>query len=450
MAKFWVFTACMSGLPLATRLKEEGNQVTLVMLRPEEKKGKWTPPKDAKEAKKQQERIDYLNKCGNGLVDKMWAAQAITKIRKNDYVIFDQLWGFNYGEALYRNGYKVLGGTKVGHTLESERQKTLNLLKKVGFDLPEQKKFGPKSSEAAIKFLESVNDEKLYVLKHDDGNVVTQCAEDTNDEIINKIQSEKSDIDSDGFLLQERVKGIEYNIETYYCKGSPVFCNIDLEQKQKYNSSSTVQVGCSNDLVWVLPLNHQLRELCNKPLDAFAKDYIHTGMLDVSVIHDHKENKIYALEVCGVRFGYNQIFTLFELLKVPMGKFFADFLDEKYSGDVKDKIFESEYSASLRVFNDGNSADNPISFPKEEEKHYWLWDVAKVGGKLLTVGGPDGESPGIITAHADSPEGAFAKIRELYDVMHLSTLWCNDQYQDDEDVGSVLYRFHSLRKLKFI
>ena len=228
------------------------------------------------------------------------------------------------------------------------------------------------------------------------------------------------------------------------------FANIDIEEKLKYNSSSQVQVGCSYDLVWVLPLDHPLRERLNKPFDKFASERIGTGIFDISVIHNPKEDKLYPLEVCGSRFGYNQIYTLMELLKIPVSEYLMGLLDGKFSGDVASKIFEEAYGGSLRIFNDGSVSDSPMSYPQNKREHYWLWDVYQRGGKLYTTGGALGDSPGIITAHADTPEGAYAKIRELYNAFSLPTLWARDDYQQDKEVNSPLYRFHLMKKLKLI
>lgn len=451
MSKPWyIFTSDHSGLAIATHLQDEGEDVTLVLIHPTRKKDKLELPKTDKEKKEVRESVAYLSKNGNGLIKKMWANDAMAKIKKGDYVLFDQIWGFTYGDALYKRGVKVLGGSKIGYTLESERKQTLKLLESMGYALPFQKDFGPNSSDKAIKFLESVNNEMLFVLKSDNGSVTTCVADYNNEELIQKLTAEKAEIDSDGLVLQEKKLGIEYNIESYYCNGSPIFCNIDLEEKRKFNNTSKQQIGCSYDLVWTLPLDHQLRERINKPFDKFAAKYIGIGMLDLSVIHVPKENKDYALEVCGVRFGYNQIYSLLNLLNIPIAEFFRSLLDGNYKGDIASKIFKPEFSASLRLLNNGAKSNSPIMYPKELRNKYWIWDNYMKGGKLYTTGGEEGEQVGIITDNADTPEGAFAKVRELYNKFYLSTLWARDDYQDDETITLPLARYHELRRLKLI
>ncbi len=78
MARFWMFTADHSGLPLAIRLAEESHNVTLALIRPEERTGRWEKPKDQKDVKTNEERLEYLVKNGKGLVPHVWASDAIT------------------------------------------------------------------------------------------------------------------------------------------------------------------------------------------------------------------------------------------------------------------------------------------------------------------------------------------------------------------------------------
>jgi hypothetical protein len=232
--------------------------------------------------------------------------------------------------------------------------------------------------------------------------------------------------------------------------GKPIMCQINLEEKRKFNNTSKQQIGCSYDLVWTLPIDHQLRELINEPLDAFAKKYFSTGLIDLSVIHAPKDKKVYALECCGSRFGYNQLYTSLCLLNIPIGEFFKLFMDGKYNGDIGTKVFKQEFAASLRVLNDGGVSDSPIIYPKELKDKYWFWDCWKKNGKLLTTGGKHGEEMAIITDHADTPEGAFSKVRELYNQMYMTSLWARDDYQDDETITLPLARYHELKKLGFL
>ena len=93
MSKPWyIFTSDHSGLAIATHLQDEGEDVTLVLIHPTRKKDKLELPKTDKEKKEVRESVAYLSKNGNGLIKKMWANDAMAKIKKGDYVLFDQIW----------------------------------------------------------------------------------------------------------------------------------------------------------------------------------------------------------------------------------------------------------------------------------------------------------------------------------------------------------------------
>ncbi len=448
--RFWIWTSDHSGLPLATRLKEEGNDVTMVLLRPEERCGKWEAPKTSEETKKNIERVKYLNKNGNGLVEKIWAPEAMKRIRNGDYVIFDQIYGWQYGDELHKRRAKVLGGASVGFTLETERRDTLAMLKKLGMDVPLQKYFGPKSAQKGVEFLNNSKDEMLFVFKSDNPKVQTQVAYDTNDELIQKLEAESKDIDGDGFLLQQKVEGCEFAVETWYSNGKPIFANIDIEAKKKYNEMSECQTGCAFGLTWPIPVDHPLRERVNAPLDNFAAKFIGTGLLDLSVIYDDKEEKMWALEMCGSRLSYNAFYATMALLNIPLGEFFANYLDGKYTSDIGQELFEDRFAASLRVFNDDKAPDQRIEIPKELRHNFWLWDCYKKGGELFTTGTDLGESLGIITATGENPEGAFAEIRKLFHKLHMSTKFARDDFDEEDSPGLVLNRFHRMQRLKLL
>ena len=446
----YVWTSDHSGLSIASHVIDQGDRATLVLIPPDRKNGKVESPKTPEERKCHAEKINYLNKNGRGIVPKIWADEAMRTIKAGDYAYFDQIYGWQYGDALYKRGSKVLGGTKFGFLLETERRKTLNILKSLGYDMPETKYFGPNSSKAAIDFLKNVKDEMLFCFKSDAPGVVTQVSHDSNEELIKKITAESKAIDADGCMFQQKIEGIEFNVETWYSNGNPILANVDIEIKRKYNEMSEVQTGCVADCVWVIPVDHPLRVRVNGPHDAFAKKYIGTGRLDLSVIYDPHHEKMYPLEVCGDRPGYNQVLTLMEQMSIPIGQFHRDFLDGKYTGDIGSKCFKPGYGVSLRVFNDCSSKDQRIDFPPELREHYWLWDCHRKGKDLMTTGGEYGESVGVITASGENPESAFAQLRKYYFKLNLTTKWCRDRFDEDDDKNLPLARFHEMERLGLI
>jgi hypothetical protein len=453
MKSFIFFTSDHSELALAIRVKYEGYKVKLAMIKPWEKTGKIVPARDAKEAKEWAKRMKYLDKNGSGLVEKVWASDVVKTAHKGDgvYYIFGQIYGSQYAEALRRKGCKVLGGLKIGYELETNRDDTLALLKGFGLDLPEQEEFGKGSAKKAIDFLKKAQDKILYVLKSDNPSVVTQVACDSNDELIAKLEAEGKLIDTAPILLQQKVEGVEIACETWMYNGEPLFGSIDIEEKRKYNSASEVQTGCSWDIVWPVPLDNPIRERMNAPMDKWAAKNIVTGLYDLSAIYDHKEDKYYALEVCGNRFGYNSVFTLLSLLRGDLGEFLSDYLDGKLHKDSLDSIFMQGYGTSVRIFNDEIKPDQIIDFPPEMMPNVWLWDCYEKNDQLMTVGEEStAEATAIITAQGENPEGSFENLRKNASSFHLATKWYRSDFQDDDEQELPLSRFHQLEKLKLI
>ena len=57
------------------------------------------------------------------------------------------------------------------------------------------------------------------------------------------------------------------------------------------------------------------------------------------------------------------------------------------------------------------------------------------------------KSTGILTAKSETPEGAFAKVREYFDKFHMPTKWARSDFQLVEP-DLPLWRYRQLRKLK--
>ena len=361
--RFFVWTADHSGLPLALRLQDEGHKSTMALIKPQYRNGRLEAPKNPQERKQNADKIEYLNKNGTGLINKVWADEAMRRIHSGDLCIFDQIYGWQYGDALWKRGIKVMGGSKIGFTLETERQKTLKMFESLGYDIPEQKFFGPGSSQAAVKFLKGAKD-MLFVLKSDNPKVVTQVARDSNDELIQKLNAERRQIDGDGFMLQEKKEGIEFAVQSLYCNGKPILSNIDIEAKGKYNDMSEVQTGCSFGITFPISSDHSLRKRVLGPLDTFVAKYIGTGFMDLSVIYDPAEDKMYPLEPCGSRPAYNDFYAMMAQCRWPLGELFTKLLNGEIKNDLSESVFGSPgFGVSLRVFNDSNTMDQPITYP---------------------------------------------------------------------------------------
>ena len=165
------------------------------------------------------------------------------------------------------------------------------------------------------------------------------------------------------FVLQERKKGIEINVEMWLFEGKPFFAHANFESKRKYNGDWGKMIGCSQDIEFIIPIDARiLRDTIHKliKLPEF-KDY--TGFVDLNLIV--ADNEYFFLEFCA-RFGYNSHPNLFLTLAIqPL----SVILSKMLLGDVKDfySLFRAGFGASITMWIDDPVAGLPLIFGEGEE-----------------------------------------------------------------------------------
>jgi len=304
--KFIIATADYSGYGFTKIITEEGYDALLAFKYLDE-----AEPKD----------IEVYEKIGEGVIEKVPLDDLMDKRYqfRDWYWIFDQNYLPEESEKLKKEGFKVLGGGKLSHQLENDRKLGADVVKKYGFALPETKEFS--SIEEGLAFLDE-NPEKAYVYKPDGRTEAhttyvpdNEDDEEAHEELYRYMESLTED---ETYILQERVKGVEANIEVWFYKGKPYFALCDLESKRKYSKDEGELVGCAQDIVFTIPLNCKLVSETIGKLFPFYESFKYTGFSDATVIiSDHK---IYFLEFCN-RFGYNCHPNLFLNLAIdPLGE----------------------------------------------------------------------------------------------------------------------------------
>ncbi|MCX8125558.1 MAG: hypothetical protein N3E40_00235, partial [Dehalococcoidia bacterium] len=239
-------------------------------------------------------------------------------------------------------------------------------------------------------------------------------------------------------------------VETWYCGGNPVLSVLDLELKKKYNELSDVQTGCSADLIWLIEVDGALRSRFNGPLDEVARYYIRTGLLDVSVIYDSKEDKAWVLECCGSRFAYNCFYTMLTLLDWPVSDFLSSLMCESLTPTSARRMFDQRnvYGASVRVFNDDKAKDVPVIWCQHPLTDFYPWDCRLDNeGCMVTCGD---ESVGILAGKGDTPESALARVKEVYHKLHMPTKWVRADFDEDASPRHLLSRFRELKRLGWV
>lgn len=343
-----------------------------------------------------------LKLVGKGLVpreelDVVWKNR---KQYKDSYWIFDGNHYFEEGEALRKEGFQhVWGGLELSDKMEHDRDFGVQLVKKAGMLSPETVDF--KTVEDGLKFLDE-NEEKAYVFKPNDqahgwDTYVPDSEKDknANNELHAYLESLPTG-NSGGYILQERIKGIETNFEVWLYKGKPYAAFCDLECKKKNNDDFGGLCGGAQDIGFMMPLNSKgIASTVGKliTLPEF-KDY--TGFVDMNVIVSDNTN--YFLEFCA-RMGYPAHVSLFHALaKSPVPEIFSAMMD----GTVTDfyKHFKYGFCAGITLYNDKPRKGLPIYIPEDLEEKFYAFDSFSRGELALMAGSC--QEVGVVTGHGFS------------------------------------------------
>lgn len=369
--KFIFVSKDYSGLGYAKKLVDEGEEVlfaTRLDLEDPEM------PSGAK--------LVGLNVVERMDLDALWL---VRDKYKKAYWIFDQNHYPSEGEKLRKEGFaRVFGGQKLTYDMEHDRELGVRMVKKAGLKSPETFEF--KEAIQGIEHLDA-NPDKAYVFKpNEDGKGWETFVPDSekddraNSELHTYLESLPKN-NTGGFILQERIKGVEANFELWLYEGKPYFACCDLECKKRNNDDLGGLCGGSQDIAFAIPLKSKaILETVDKLLPQF-KDY--TGFLDMNVII--ADNGPYFLEFCA-RFGYPEHVSLFYgLAKQPLGDILAHMID---GTDLENfyNNFKYGFGAGLTMYNASPRKGLPLDIPEDIDKHFYPFDMYK-RGKLALTGG---------------------------------------------------------------
>lgn len=380
--KWIVVTPDFSGLGWAKMISDEGQEVILA-----------TRPKD------EEDNLDAFETVGDGIADKM-DFDDVMKNREDykDYgFIFDGNHNSEDADKLRAEGFTVIGGHKFTDWLEHNREYGLSIVEKAGLATPPSFEF--KDVKKGIDFLEK-NEEKSYVFKPDEPDNeawVTTTPDNDNDPKANEEMRRFLESQQEGkgkYILQERKKGVEINVEMWLHEGEPYFAHANFECKRKDNRDLGRMIGCAQDIEFIVPLDCKImRETLHK-LISQPEFKSYTGMIDMNLIV--ADNEYWFLEFCG-RFGYNSHPNLFLTLAISP---FTEILSDMATGTTEHlfaRHFRAGFGASITCWIDKPVAGIPLSFGEDVEKNFYHFDTTH-DGECYFLAGYANEC-GIITAH---------------------------------------------------
>lgn len=382
---FAIVTKDMSGFGWAKRLREEGESVVLVA------------QNDTEDADDEQR----YQTVGKGWVPRMTLTEAQSTLRgRNTYWIFTENNFPEVADRLRKAGQKVFGTGLFSDQMEHDRGFAIDRAHEQGLRSPASEEFH--SRDEGLKHLDAHPD-TAFVLKPDEGvNAETFVPELEEDEAANEetyTYLEHLPEEPSSYILQERVRGVEVNVELDFSNGEPFFAFVTLEAKRKNPSDQGTMSGCAGDLLWAVPIDAPLVQQTIGTMLPLYREKRYTGPADANIILT--DTGPVFLEACN-RFGYNAHVTLFTGLALDtFGNLMADWMD----GKVQDfsRRFRPDFAASVTLFLDHPTPGLPITEKGMEQ--FYPFDGYKEKGKTLLAG--YSSEVGIMVGEGATPEAAF-------------------------------------------
>lgn len=361
---FIICTKEFSGLGFAMTLQNEGHNVLIGY-------------ENDKLSEKSTEEQDAFHTIGKGLIecDEMQNLFKDRAKHRNAYWVFDSNHLWEYADKLRSIGYKVFGASELTSKLEHDREYGFAVAKKAGFNIAETNQFS--DVDEAIDYLEQ-NENKPFVCKVNDAEsylTYVPAEWETPESANRELRSYLESLDSQDFILQEKIKGIEVCVEAFFHNGVPYFALVELECKRKNSGDKGELVGCSQDILFVTELDNGIITNVLAKLFPFHKQNRYTGFGDVNVIL--ADNEVYFIEFCN-RFGFNQHVTLFKsLLLTP----FADTLVAMIDGKTEKFYdrFRPGFGAGIQMYVDHPVAGFPLYVSKDVASKFYHYESYKNG-----------------------------------------------------------------------
>ena len=367
----------------------------------------------AYEPRDTEENLAAFAKVGEGISEKIELGQAVKDPKlKEAYWIWDGNHNSEIAEGLRKKGYKVFGGHELTDKMEHDRNFGVELVKKAGLQTPETKEFN--SVAEGIAFLEA-NEDRAFVFKPDepdDEAWVTTVPPNDIDQQANQemIRFLKAMGEGKGeYILQERKRGVEINVEVWLYEGMPFFAHANFECKRKYNRDLGRLIGCAHDIDFTIPLDCKVIRDTLLKLIKLPEFKGFTGMVDMNLIVADRD--YYFLEFCG-RFGYNAHPNLFINLALdPFPEIMAAFMD----GDIGDfySHFRPGFGASILMGIDNPVSGLPFVIALESEKNFFHFDTYQDGEDIFLAG--YAQEVGIICAHDYDLKSAADEVINQFD-----------------------------------
>lgn len=336
-----------------------------------------------------EEKVNRL-KVWQGLVPTIDADQCVKSLLKippmergSYFLFFDLNVLFKYAEQLKGKGFMGNFPTEEDRTMEADRNKAKEFVRKQyeSLALGEVKEF--KAVEEAIAFLEE-SDESWVLKGYDDAaETVVPGKNDSQKnkaQLVSALTSGKGEYEKSGFILERKIMNpCELTPQMVCYDGVPVYYSLDIELKKKGAGDLGSQVGCAANLVFALDENDPIVDIAfPKKVKDMAKE--HEGMFiwDASILIDPNDGKMYFGEFCSNRPGWDSIQT-----EIAMGGGVIKYLESVVNGVAP--FHKGTYGFAVRMFSESNG-EIGIECENEFKNNIWGMYVYKGEAGMCTTG----------------------------------------------------------------
>ncbi len=454
--KYIIFTYTGEGLPIAHKLLEEGQEVTVGIV--EDKRMTLTKvEKRSNEYETSLEKKRRLSLYKN-MLNKISAVKLLKQMKKirdkeNYFLFFDYNNLFRFADYAKSLGF-IHGNfpTEKDRLFEVDRDYAKDFVKKYYKDIKTAEKAEFRTIRRATKFLKEHNREKVWVLKGKNLLAPTFIPNTDDPElakwqIIETLEAFKDYYEDAGFILERKITSVaEITPERIYYNGKLLSLTINFENKQIGSGNLSLQTGCAADLVFPIALDNKINNLTFPPIvDKLAKRHKGLFIWDASLLIDKKTGEMYFGEFCPNRPGYNSFFTC--LSQLPSVHYFFEKIV------AQENPFElGTVGASTTLFNllrDPTErhlmSGASVNYTPKAAKYIWSWDIykKKKNDKMRIVGYDWQLAP--ITGVGHSIEEATRMLFENIEEFSLAGIY----YRPKSDFLSMDYPTSILNRLRY-
>lgn len=444
--KFICFTFDGSILPVAYKLKQEGNEVLVGMI--DNNKNVFTTEQIKNDSWKPEKPEDKKArfKLYEGMLEKQTAESLLKKMKsfkdkEEWFILGDSNNIFRFTEEAYKlgfhNGYFP---TEEDRDFEENRTKAKDFVREnyPDIEVGEVEEF--KTIDEAKQFLSE--SDGMWVLKSqgDVGDTIVPKTDDeelAKEQIISALDAHKSDYENDGFILEKYIPNpIELTPQVIFYDGEPVYYSLDIENKPMGAGNIGTQLGCAQNLVCKTKEEDEINQIAFPEVVYEMANKRH-GMFiwDCSILLDEEGNKYFG-EFCSNRPGWDAFPT--ELSMAPSLTYY--FTKIMKGEDPLTK----EYGAGVRILNLGKngSVQKDSSIQQSSEKDIFIYDCYK-DGELKTVG--NNFDFAVVMGAGESIEDAVEEAYEQAEKITLETKYFRPQFDflSEDYPTSIMNRYHT-------